>query len=295
MLPPDSHAHSQWSWDAGAGSMEGSCARAVELGLPAIAFTEHVDCTRWVIAPKVRAQMDERFAALVRPDGRFEAPPLAVDGYLACLRECRERFPGLRILAGVELEAPHWYPDQVTAILKRVDGERVLGALHTVEVGGEPWPIEDLLGPFAPEGMTPERAMREYLAEALRMVESSSPFAVLAHIDYPVRHWPEPAGPFDPAAFEEEYCVVLRALASSGRALEVNTTVPLGPEIVRWWHEAGGEAVSFGSDSHSPSRVGRRFAEAAAMVEAQGFRPGNLPHDLWCRSGFLPRQGVEDR
>ena len=48
-LPPDSHAHSEWSWDARQGSMERSCARAVELGLPAIAFTEHLDRTVWTV------------------------------------------------------------------------------------------------------------------------------------------------------------------------------------------------------------------------------------------------------
>jgi hypothetical protein len=40
-LPADGHVHSQWSWDALAGSMEGTCARAAEIGLPALAFTEH--------------------------------------------------------------------------------------------------------------------------------------------------------------------------------------------------------------------------------------------------------------
>ena len=38
-FPPDDHTHTEWSWDARSGSMEGSCARAVELGLPSIAFT----------------------------------------------------------------------------------------------------------------------------------------------------------------------------------------------------------------------------------------------------------------
>jgi histidinol-phosphatase (PHP family) len=49
-LPCDSHVHSEWSWDARAvGSMEQSCARAIEIGLPAIAFTEHLDHTVWRI------------------------------------------------------------------------------------------------------------------------------------------------------------------------------------------------------------------------------------------------------
>jgi histidinol-phosphatase (PHP family) len=58
----------------------------------------------------------------------------------------------------------------------------------------------------------------------------------------------------------------------------------MDPIIVRWWHEAGGEAVSFGSDAHLPAAVGHGFAEAAAMVEAQGFRPGAAPHDFWRRA-----------
>jgi histidinol-phosphatase (PHP family) len=39
MLPPDSHVHSQWSWDALAGSMVETCRRAVDLELPSVAFT----------------------------------------------------------------------------------------------------------------------------------------------------------------------------------------------------------------------------------------------------------------
>ena len=41
-LPPDSHVHTEWSWD-GKGSMERCCERAIEVGLPALAFTEHAD------------------------------------------------------------------------------------------------------------------------------------------------------------------------------------------------------------------------------------------------------------
>ena len=48
-LPPDNHVHSEFSWDARNGSMRASCQRAIELGLPSIAFTEHVDMTAWVI------------------------------------------------------------------------------------------------------------------------------------------------------------------------------------------------------------------------------------------------------
>ena len=40
-MPPDNHVHTHWSWDtADSSTMRRACERAVQLGLPAIAFTE---------------------------------------------------------------------------------------------------------------------------------------------------------------------------------------------------------------------------------------------------------------
>jgi len=279
VLPPDGHVHSEWSWDAIAGSMEQSCIRAAALGLPSIAFTEHADFTRWVIKPEVGARMRRVRAGGVAPDGRFGPPALDVAAYLECVARCRDRFPGLRILAGAELGEPHWHEDRVKEVLGPGGFDRVLGSVHSLELDGI-WMVDHLY-----ERLGPGRLMRDYLREVLRLVESSAPFVVLAHIDYPVRHWPASAGSFDPVAFEDEYRAVLRALARSGRALEVNTVVPLPAVIARWWHEAGGEALTFGSDAHRPAAVARGLAEAAAMAEAAGFRAGRYPHDFWRRGG----------
>ena len=277
MLPPDGHVHTEWSWDAAAGSMERSCARAVALGLPSIAFTEHADFTAWVVEPEVRALMRPENAARLLPDGRFRPPPLDAEAYLACVQRCRELFPGLRILSGTELGEPHWHEGQVKALLTTGTFDRVLGSVHSLELAG-PRVVDFLFDRAEPAGL-----VRAYLAEALRMVKSAAPFAVLAHIDYPLRHWPEKAGPFNPALFEDEYRAVLAALAGSGRVLEANAAVPLPPVIMRWWHQAGGEALVFGSDAHDPSDVARRFAGLAAAAEAAGFRPGRHPHDFWRR------------
>jgi histidinol-phosphatase (PHP family) len=282
MLPPDHHVHTEWSWDAEAGSMEASCARAVELGLPSVAFTDHVELTRWVIAAEGQGVLHHD-PGLVGPDDRFDAPPLDVDGYLECLQRCRERFPDLRILSGIEFGEPHWHGQELKALLETGAWQRVLGSLHSLELADGPWLVDELYQEHAPEDLDPDKVIRSYLAEALRLVESSEPFQVLAHVDYPVRRRPATARPFEPADFEEELRSVLGALARSGRALEVNSVVPLRPEIVRWWLQAGGEAVSFGSDAHAPAAVARDFAEAAGMVEAQGFAPGPDPLDFWRR------------
>ena len=284
VLPPDGHVHTEWSWDAVAGSMERSCARAVELGLPSIAFTEHADFTRWVVSPEAAARMRPVRAGHLAADGRFSPPPLDTAAYLACVARCRDRFPGLRILAGTELGEPHWHRDQVQEVLSRGDFDRVLGSVHSLAVDG-PWLVDHLFGRMGPGDL-----MRAYLGEVLRLADSSAPFTVLAHVDYPLRHWPAEAGPFDAAAFEEEYRSVLRVLARSGRVLEINTVVPLPAVIARWWYEAGGEALTFGSDAHQPRAVAREFAGAAAMAEAAGFRPGRYPHDCW-RRGVSVRAG----
>jgi len=275
----DGHVHTEWSWDAAAGSMERSCARAVELGLPSIAFTEHVDFTAWLIAPEVTAENGPFDAAWAGPDGRFRPPLLEAPGYLACVQRCREQFPGLRIVSGAELGEPHWHEQQVKALLGAGSFDRVLGSVHSV-AADEPWMVDHHLF----DRIEPGELIRAYLAEALSLVSSSAPFAVLAHIDYPVRYWPAWAGRFDAAAYEDEYRAVLGVLARSGRALEVNTKVPLPAVIVRWWYEAGGDAVVFGSDAHEPAVIARGFSDAAAMVEAAGFHAGRYREDFWRRS-----------
>jgi histidinol-phosphatase (PHP family) len=276
-IPADSHVHSEWSWDAPLASMERSCARAVRLGLPAIAFTEHLDHTVWSV-PLDSPYASPHLRAVADADGVLTPPAFDPAGYLATVEACRHRFPGLRILSGLEVGEPHWHASACAEVLRAGRFDRVLGSLHCLPFAGgyaEPW------------GIYPHRpaadVLRDYLAEVIELVTGSDTFSVLAHIDYPVRFWSAEAGPFDPAAFEEEFRAALRATARSGRALELNTRLPLHPTLLGWWHQEGGDAVTFGSDAHVPDAVAAGFREAAAVAEAHGFRPTDRPYDLWTR------------
>ncbi|GAA4608617.1 histidinol-phosphatase (PHP family) [Actinoplanes octamycinicus] len=277
-LPADSHVHSEFSWDTLLGSMERTCERAVAIGLPALAFTEHVDHTRWTV-PTEGPYASKELIAAADPDGLITPPAFDVAGYLETIDRCRTRFPQLRILTGLEVGEPHWHARQCAQILAQGTFDRVLGSLHCLPDGAgfaEPWalfPHRD-----------PAELIREYLTEIPRMVAGDHPFTVLAHIDYPLRFWPaDRSGPFDPGLFEDHFRYALRATAESGRALEINTRIPLDATILRWWHEEGGQAVSFGSDAHRPDLLAHGFPEAAALAEAHGFRPGRHPYDLWPR------------
>ncbi|MBQ1025013.1 PHP domain-containing protein [Micromonospora sp. C95] len=277
-LPPDSHVHSEWSWDTRVGDMEGSCVRAVELGLPAIAFTEHLDHTAWRVATEGPYASDH-LTSLADAEGMLTLPAFDAGGYLDAVERCRDRFPQLRILSGLELGEPHRHADQIARVLATGRFDRLLGSLHALpdqDGFAEPWAIYPR--------RDPHEVVRAYLADVATMVTSSDTFSVLAHIDYPIRSWPtEEVGPFDPTVFEDEFREALRVTALSGRALEVNTRLPLHATVLGWWHEEGGDAITFGSDAHLPAFVGHGFREAAQLAQAHGFRPGRNPHDLWGR------------
>jgi histidinol-phosphatase (PHP family) len=284
MKPTDNHVHSRWSWDtAASSSMPLACARAVEMGLPGLAFTEHVDFTQWSQqdSAELASPAGEAVVAPARIGARPGVAPLDVEGYLADLARCREEFPDLRILSGIEAGEPHLFPASVAAVLAAGDFERVLGSLHGIVLDGTLTGVDDAL--FA--RLDACEVMRRYLADLVLLVNGSSVFNVLAHCDYPRRYWPTArVGVYAEADFEEEYRAVFRALASSGRALEINTRSPLASvNLLRWWWQEGGDAVSFGSDAHRPFRVGEDFDRAVDVVESAGFRPGRDRFDFWRR------------
>jgi histidinol-phosphatase (PHP family) len=270
--PPDNHVHTHFSWDtAETSTMARACERAVAQGLPAIAFTEHLDFTVWLDEDRATADgLLDRHPA--------QQTPIDVHGYFAELEECRERFPELRIWSGVETGEPHLFAASIAAHLRDAPVDRVLGSLHSLADHGRLVGVTRLLW------SDPAGTMRRYLAELVDMIENSDVFQVLAHCDFPRRYWPGGAHQYVEKDFEEEYRAVFRALASSGRALEINTSSPLASaDQFRWFHDEGGEAVSFGSDAHQPGRVGDAFDLAVDVVEAAGFRPGKDRFDFWRR------------
>jgi histidinol-phosphatase (PHP family) len=281
MLPPDNHVHSEYSWDAFQGAMEASCERAVEIGLPSIAFTEHADFSVSTLPSAFRLPKQWEPYTEHHDDGRRVLTPPDIDltGYLATLERCRDRFPQLRILSGVELSEAHWHPERTAQLLKRGRFDRVLASLHTASLRDEDYTDVS----WSLEASDPSAVYRAYLAEAVRLIEEFDGFEVLTHIDYPVRYWPHERVPFELSEFETDIRLVLRTLARADKIMEFNTRVPLDPRVVGWWREEGGKGVSFASDAHLPEAVGHGFKEAAEVARAAGFKPGADLFDFWVR------------
>jgi histidinol-phosphatase (PHP family) len=287
-LTGDGHVHSEWSWDVGLGNphsnsvgrMESMCRRAVQIGLPALAFTEHLDVTSWPIEPD---DLPERMRPLISEDRVLTPPLLDAEGYLDSVDRCRHTFPELRILTGVEHGQPHLDEARARQVIDLDALDRVNGSLHTIPITDEPGSVRS--EPYTLYRLWPaDKVLRENLAEVPRMLAGSSVFTVFCHIEYAVRYWPkEQEGPFNPKRFEDEFRQAMRAIAGSGRALELNIGGPIRPWIPQWWAEEGGRAITFGSDAHATDWLAGNFYEAMAMADHFGFRPGRQPEDFWTR------------
>lgn len=242
--------------------MERSCERAIEVGLPAIAFTEHAD---WALVHEGQHAVD-------------------IASYFDAVERCRTKFKGLRILTGVELGEPHWFPGEVAEVLAAGPLDQVHGSIHCIRLDGE---LLDASQFRDHPGIDFPRAVREYFRETLAMLDGGQGFETLAHLDYPKRYWQDGLAPYREEDYEAEIRAILIAAARTGRVLEVNTTrgKTLCPDItvVRWWREVGGQAVQYGSDAHQPDKVAEGFKLATQMVEAAGFKPARDPMALWRR------------
>ncbi len=279
-LPADSHVHSEWSWDTGGpvapatGRMRQTCERAVRIGLPAVIFTEHVDFDdAWRVAPE---DMPKENRPYISPEGYLTPPRFDVDGYLGCIDRCRHDFADLHVMTGVEWGQPHRSEQRARALVDLESLDRINGSLHTLPVG------EDSVEPITLYREWPaEDVVIAYLEEVPRMVDGSDVFEVFTHLDYAIRYWPTAdAGPFDPSRFEDPMRAAMRAIADSGRALEMNTR-RLQLWMPLWWRQEGGRTASFGSDAHFPDKVGDGLPEATALLEHVGFRPGRRPEHFW--------------
>ncbi|MGI6247870.1 MAG: histidinol-phosphatase HisJ family protein [Acutalibacteraceae bacterium] len=246
----DSHVHSDNSFD-GHHSPMFLCEKAEELGLRALAVTDHIEIDYF------RENNYQRTAN----QSHFETA------------KARSAFRGKLIVGvGVELGQPMYDRETADAFVKSKKYDFILAAVHNLR--GKP----DFM--FLDYGVDKvEDVMEQYFKE-LQLVADWGNFDSLAHFTYPLRYIVGNHGiEVDLSKYSEEIDSILLSLVKNKKALEINTsglrqalkrTMP-GEDIVKRFKELGGEYITIGSDAHYANDLAAGIQEGMEIALRCGF------------------------
>ena len=229
----DFHMHSKVSFDS---EMEPKdmVARAKELWLKEICFTDHIDYE----PGRKRGEM-----VFSRKD--YEAAYRDLDGQ------------GVKLNFGMEFGLMPDNREDLEYERSLAEYDFVIGSVHFAEG-------VDIYHPPFWQGRTVLESYEAYLREMLDCVRVHDGFHVLGHLTYPTKAHANPTHQvFRLEDHQEIVDAIFKVLIAKGKGLEVNTsgietsghTLPPFPFVKRFL-ELGGEILTVGSDAHRLPRVG---------------------------------------
>ena len=246
-LPADYHTHTYLCRHASGTPLEYAQAAAAR-GIVEIACTDHIPFPNDP-TPSIRM-----------PDEDFTT-------YLAMVREAQTAAP-CRVLLGIEADYQRdLVLGHIQAVLDRADFDIVLGSLHT----GPFWNLTPGDPTATPEFI--EQMNRTYYLRVAELARTGL-YDVCAHFDIVKRcgiHAPE-------SLLKEIVPPALDAVAAANMAIEINTSgfdhgaAEAYPSLlILGMMQERGIAITFGSDSHDPTQIGRHFEQAIALARAAGY------------------------
>lgn len=260
----DLHVHTDNSPDGHHGAML-LCETAVDMGLRAIAFTDHCE---------VDSFYDDKYDRAVR-QAYFE------------VAKAKSAYRGnLLVLQGIELAQPTYDEELALQIIDARNYDIIIGSIHNLR--GE----RDFYFTESFEGMDIDSILKAYFHELALMADWGQ-FDTLAHLTYPLRYFYARDGiTVDMDKYKTEVDEVLTLLVKNDIALEINTAglrqpiKQLSPEIdvVKRFRELGGKHITLGSDAHYAEHLAAGFDEALDVALEAGFD---------CISLFQNRHPVE--
>lgn len=247
----DYHVHTSYSGDSEA-PMESMAEQAVNLGLSALAFTDHVDYDY--------------------ADPVFET--IDYDEYSKIFQSLKEKYARrLKLLLGVEIGFQPHVQDRIKTLLDNYDFDFVICSTHMADG------LDFYTGAFF-EGKDSKTAYSRYFDNVLESVIKLNNFDVYGHLDFIVRYGSYEKKVLSYLDFSDIVDEILRSLIYNGKGIEVNTSgyryqldqMHPQQEIIRRYRQLGGEIITVGSDAHQPQDVCSHFAEAYEMLKKAGFK-----------------------
>lgn len=252
----DYHLHSSYSGDSQA-VMEEQVKRAIELGMKTICFTEHIE-------------FDFPYENTKDEPGMWD---LATDSYLYELLRCKSKYEDdIEIYFGAEMGIAPDVGRKAAVYSHSYDFDFLIGSVHTI----------NRMDPYYPqywEGRSKEEAIREYFEVTHKSIRACGCFDVLGHLDYAIRYCKDKDQDYSYDKYKDVIDPVLQFLLDKEKGLEINTAglrkglKDCNPctDIVKRYHELGGELITVGSDAHTVEDVGKDFDKAADLLRACGY------------------------
>ncbi|NLG03700.1 MAG: histidinol-phosphatase HisJ family protein [Clostridia bacterium] len=255
MINHDFHVHTAFSSDSEA-SMESVVLKGIDLGLQTICFTEHMDMD-FPIAPGGAKE--------------FEVDTTAYRTEYCRLKETYAKDITLKF--GIEIGLQSYLGKRIHEYINSYPFDFVIGSSHLLN-GQDPYDGTMF------KGHQESKLYREYFECELENVQNIDDFDVYGHLDYIVRYGPNKNQFYNYEVYADLIDEILKILIEKGKGIEINTSGlshGLGTphpviEIVKRYHELGGEIITIGSDAHTPSHLVYRFTEAEKMLLSCGYR-----------------------
>lgn len=252
MIKTDFHMHTSFSTDCDT-TPESMVEKAIALGLDTICFTDHQD---------------------------FDFPGgenlfvFDTERYFDKMRKLQELYrKEIEIRIGVEIGLQPHLGEAYRRYVASYPFDFVIGSVHVV----------DRMDPYEKtffEGKTDMDAYRQAFLETLEDIRTVGEFDVLGHLDYIVRYGKEKERYYSYAKFSDEIDEILKYLIEHGKGIELNTAgfkYGLGfchphPDVLKRYHELGGEIVTIGADGHKPEHIAYDFKKVSFLLRESGFK-----------------------
>jgi len=189
--------------------------------------------------------------------------------YRADVDEARRAVPEVTIRFGVEAD---FYPGCEHFLKPFLENEAfdiVLGSVHFRDY----WSSNKVKRGLS-DGDIPALVWQEYFSLIGRLADTHL-YDVVTHLDLPKRF----GNALSPDSLRKCCLPALDRIAHAGMAIEINTSGMIHSieemypslEMLSWASERG-IGLTFGSDAHSPNRVGDRFEDAVELARTAGFK-----------------------
>ena len=261
----DNHNHSQFSFDGKRTTVEKSAGTAFEKGLSGICFTDHCD----FFVPPMKAEHEGKVSEVFDTEAQ-QAEIDRVNKSVYSLSSGKK----FKIFKGIEIGMQKSCREQIRKHLDLHSFDQIIASVHYID------DTDPFYGGYY-DGKDWKTAYGHYLETIYEEMTWLGDFDIMGHYDYVTRYAPYSKSSIMYRDFSDILDSMLKFLAEEGKALEINTktyqeykgrTPILDDNILLRFKELGGEAISFGSDSHDPYRTGENFTIFAEKIKSLGFR-----------------------